>query len=96
MKEVLIKLKEAYLVFITTKEAKNGYGCLGLCFVSYKYLSTDEDELFQNLLKKYINTRKVFYTYQGEKMKCKSQFLWMPKNSQARINWLDRQIAKFS
>ncbi len=100
MKDVLLKLKEAYLDYVSGYKVENGYslskGVVGLCFTSYRFLSVDDDELFQKYLSKYKETHKVFYDSTGDKVEDKTQFLWNPRDIQVRIDWLDKQIKKVS
>lgn len=100
MKEILIKLKEAYLNHVFKYKGKNGYKvtyrCVGLCFVATYNLSFEENELFQNYLNKCKKKRKVFYDYKGNKVEDDDQFLWIPQNVQVRLNWLDKQIVRLS
>ena len=99
MKELLLKLKEAYLEYVSRHKVGDKYvasDCVGLCFTAHKSLSWDDENLFQNYLYKYKKRRKVFYHSDGTKTDCKSQFLWKPRDIEVRIAWLDEQIAKLS
>ncbi len=91
MKEILLKLKEAYIESFSIGGKDE---CRGLCHTSYNRLSRTEDILFQEYLSKYMKTRKVFYNWEGKKTSDKHQFLWIPTNAKVRLEWLDKQIAK--
>ncbi len=101
MKEILSKLEVAYLEYVEEYQTKSGYTvpkyeCVGLCHVSYNSLSYEDCKLFQEYLDKYKKGRKVFYDCNGEKTFSSSQFIWTPKNIQARLDWLRKQIETLS
>jgi hypothetical protein len=94
MKETLLKLREAYLQYVSSEEVVKWGICVGLCFSSYKFLSADEHKMFQEYLDKYKKRRERFYNSEGVKTCDSSKFLWKPLNSKVRLDWLDKQIAK--
>lgn len=96
MKELLEEIKENFLQSVSKYKKGDTYKVskdevFGLCCISY---SIGEYIAFQEYLKKYKETRNVFYNHYGNKTSDKSQFLWHPLNIQSRLNWLDRQISK--
>lgn len=100
MKGILLKFKDIYLDCISKyKDEKGNYevtDAVGFCFPAYRFLSREEDKLFQEYLSEYKKKRRVFYNFSGEKVKAKNQFLWNPKDVQVRLDWLDKQIEKLS
>jgi hypothetical protein len=93
MKEVLIRLKEKLERNIAEGNEDTTYG---LCGIADHQLGHFDYTSFKEYTKKYIKSRKVFYTYEGVKTSDKSQFLWMPKNYASRLKWLDKNIKSLS
>lgn len=80
MKELLEKIREEYVIYVslykvgdTYKVKKDGY--FGLCYISSLI---GRYSAFQEYLEKYKKTRKVYYNHYGGKTIDRSQFLWHP------------------
>ncbi len=97
MKDILLKLKEAYLENVEVFKEENiyvinNYRCVGLCQASFWFLDLNECKLFQKYLDKFRKSQKIFYDCEGKEVSDKDQFLWNPKDVQVRLDWLNEQI----
>lgn len=95
LKEKIRALKKLKRNFIKYDED------IGLCHISSRSMYILDPKLcvgefifIDNLLIKSKKRRKVFYFYDGEKTERSNLHFWKPKNRQARINWIDREIKK--
>lgn len=57
-------------------------------------LCLNEFDFIDNLFIETEKRRKIFYFYSGIKTKNSNLHFWLPKNRQARINWINREIKK--
>lgn len=79
-------------IAIPTSVESNKYG--GLCYhvrnCDFNYKEVNKVDLFLN---RYSRNRKMFFNWIGVKVDYPS-FYWTPLNTKARINFLNREIAK--
>lgn len=94
MKDILVKVQKKY------KERVKKVGkstSVGLCFIAYEHLTRDERETFDKYLRQYVreNEQKIFYNCEDIETNDSFQFMWRPRDSKVRLNWLKEQISKF-
>ena len=71
----------------------------GLCYVVIilfraDLIKLDERYLLIDRIKGYGKTRDTFYTIEGRKTDCPSQFVWRARQRTPRLAWLRKQIKK--
>lgn len=94
MKDIFLKIKTEFEQKIKTNISKDT--SFGLCYVAMMCLTPDEYRAFGTYMVAYLKkvNQKIFYTCYGVETKDSEQFIWNPKDTQTRLNWLDEQIAK--